>query len=480
MVRVGGGWDTLENYLNKHDPCRRAGGKCPTTIFQASIILSINLLGHHHVESRIRQTDIPILAVPTTTAASTGLAKTLPYGKSVTIKTEEYPLNKPTAHDANLTDAHLVITRDAQGRHHIGQITYQSEEDRLNRPAACPQHSHQASPTPIPKAKSARGTGRVTPSFSYSKPSFAGADLDYSPLPISSSIRSYSPTVATSQRTADHQTSTIRESMIDNIDDYINPSHAASEQDFDLGDINDAMRIYPKSANDDDLTNMDEDSLESCSGVIEEHTKSLTPSPVLSSKRLSMSKVKPGGYCTALYLAQKRKETSSNSFTYPRSTTLPNVSDTIRTQDHRHNHPHPQRKTAADIFNRLPVPDMSKLDRDSGFDEQDFRCERLHSGGDEDNSSLSSTRSARSSLTHSASSETQNQIYRENKAYELRLQALDFTRTLNEQSVQDPRWNMPRNFNYSSTKTNEMIHPTVHKYRKNNQSLNYPKPNGIR
>ena len=26
MVRVGGGWDTLENYLNKHDPCRKAGG----------------------------------------------------------------------------------------------------------------------------------------------------------------------------------------------------------------------------------------------------------------------------------------------------------------------------------------------------------------------------------------------------------------------------------------------------------------------
>ena len=22
MVRVGGGWDTLKNYLNKHDPCR--------------------------------------------------------------------------------------------------------------------------------------------------------------------------------------------------------------------------------------------------------------------------------------------------------------------------------------------------------------------------------------------------------------------------------------------------------------------------
>jgi hypothetical protein len=28
MVRVGGGWDTLENYLNKHDPCR-----CPSDIY---------------------------------------------------------------------------------------------------------------------------------------------------------------------------------------------------------------------------------------------------------------------------------------------------------------------------------------------------------------------------------------------------------------------------------------------------------------
>lgn len=25
MVRVGGGWDTLENFLNKHDPCRCSG-----------------------------------------------------------------------------------------------------------------------------------------------------------------------------------------------------------------------------------------------------------------------------------------------------------------------------------------------------------------------------------------------------------------------------------------------------------------------
>lgn len=27
MVRVGGGWDTLEHYLDKHDPCRCSSGK---------------------------------------------------------------------------------------------------------------------------------------------------------------------------------------------------------------------------------------------------------------------------------------------------------------------------------------------------------------------------------------------------------------------------------------------------------------------
>ena len=27
MVRVGGGWDTLQHYLDKHDPCRCAKGK---------------------------------------------------------------------------------------------------------------------------------------------------------------------------------------------------------------------------------------------------------------------------------------------------------------------------------------------------------------------------------------------------------------------------------------------------------------------
>lgn len=34
MVRVGGGWDTLEHYLDKHDPCRCTSlceSPCPQT-----------------------------------------------------------------------------------------------------------------------------------------------------------------------------------------------------------------------------------------------------------------------------------------------------------------------------------------------------------------------------------------------------------------------------------------------------------------
>lgn len=34
MVRVGGGWDTLEHYLDKHDPCRCSStGKCPVGVW---------------------------------------------------------------------------------------------------------------------------------------------------------------------------------------------------------------------------------------------------------------------------------------------------------------------------------------------------------------------------------------------------------------------------------------------------------------
>lgn len=37
MVRVGGGWDTLEHYLDKHDPCRcSSSSKCLLRVWAAS------------------------------------------------------------------------------------------------------------------------------------------------------------------------------------------------------------------------------------------------------------------------------------------------------------------------------------------------------------------------------------------------------------------------------------------------------------
>jgi len=44
MVRIGGGWDTLDNYLNRHDPCRyHMLGKCfsNNTGIQCAIIIFI-------------------------------------------------------------------------------------------------------------------------------------------------------------------------------------------------------------------------------------------------------------------------------------------------------------------------------------------------------------------------------------------------------------------------------------------------------
>ena len=40
MVRVGGGWDTLENYIQKHDPCR-SGGNSITSHSSVFIYTSI-------------------------------------------------------------------------------------------------------------------------------------------------------------------------------------------------------------------------------------------------------------------------------------------------------------------------------------------------------------------------------------------------------------------------------------------------------
>ena len=452
MVRVGGGWDTLENYLNKHDPCRRTGSKSINLI-----ISSVNLflfIGHRRQELD-RQKDIPILAIPNSNVSST-YQKTTPYGKSVTIKTEDFPLTKPTVHDTNLTNAKLLITRDADGRHHIGQITYKSEED-LTQTRPCPHHhpSPTPSPVPVPKIKSVRGTGHLISSTPYNKQSSPSTDHDYSSYTPSSSIeanehRPYKPELTTrdrSQSNVSHEhfkpsqpmkrsKSAYSEGIIDNIDGYITPS----ENDFDVSDIGDALNINHDG---DDPTNMDEDSLESCEGVLENKKKSIPPPPpTFSDKQPMITKVKSGGICTALYLAQKQRQAtvlknSSPTLSYTRSNTLPDVVEAVKKEEQsqksrRKSSGNSHRSKSTEFFDKSLLNDMSKLDRDSGFDEQDFRCERLQSSYD-DNSSVSSVKSIHSSINRSVSSDLNGQTYRENKAYELRLKALDSNRTLADQ-----------------------------------------------
>ena len=54
MVRVGGGWDTLQNYLDKHDPCRCRRGRYLNLIF----ISSGKLVKAFTTYKQIKKTDI--------------------------------------------------------------------------------------------------------------------------------------------------------------------------------------------------------------------------------------------------------------------------------------------------------------------------------------------------------------------------------------------------------------------------------------
>ncbi len=476
MVRVGGGWDTLENYLNKHDPCRRSGGKLIALNRLFSEVFFC--LGHHRSDHHHHHhSDIPILAIPNTNV-SPSVQKNTPYGKSVTIKTEQFPLAKPSNHDTNLVDAQLVITRGADGRHQIGQITYRSEEDMLNQQPNCPHHHHHHSP-PRAKSKIVRQTGRFTPTSIYNKQSSPSTDQDYSSLtetetttpskPSSTSsldsqeesieqainalgvttieqrpIRRYSPVNRTqtepltpinthfieptklSEPYFTEKKSSITESVIGNIDGYFRPRSFDAEQDFDINDIEDVMSISKPPTTDENTLNMDNDSLESSEGVLEEKKKSTPPISFPSPAR------KSSGYTSAFYQAQKqkfqqeqaanRKRTVSNLQRYSsRSNT--SVVEAMKKEErvaktlHRKPPPAQQRSQSSELIDKLT--DISRLDRDSGFDEQDFRRERLHSNGD-DNSSVSSVKSARSSTVHSINFE-----YRENKSYELRMKKLD-------------------------------------------------------
>ncbi|CAF0724171.1 unnamed protein product [Didymodactylos carnosus] len=147
MVRVGGGWDTLENYLNKHDPCR----------------------WHRRTETHVEQSESPIIAVPTIMKLNAMKPKNFSGGQPVALRTEQFPL-RPTTGGGDLQGAELVITRGVDGRHRIGQIVYKSEEDLLkprnNHSEKC-QH-HDTLPKEITPRKSkglsVRGTGVEYPS----------------------------------------------------------------------------------------------------------------------------------------------------------------------------------------------------------------------------------------------------------------------------------------------------------------------------
>ncbi|UJR08986.1 hypothetical protein I4U23_013236 [Adineta vaga] len=482
MVRVGGGWDTLENYLNKHDPCRRSGAHRRSEHHQ------------HHNHS-----DIPILALGNPNI-SPSTQKTIPYGKSVTIKTEEFPLPKPSQHDTNLVDAQLVITRDADGRHRIGQITYRSEEDILNQPASCPHHHHHRS-SPTTKMRNNRVTGRLTPSSIYSKQSSPSTDQDYSSFtettpskPSSSSSldskddslehsikslnitlnekqspRHYSPIIKSHTQPLNlndtnhfnEQKSRFTESIIGNIDDHMYSTSLAASSDFDINDIDDIMSVKKKSVDEKDQTNMDNDSLESSEGILEEKKRSV-PSPRISSttrkSTISTSSIKS----STEKQATNRLRPAFNRYS-TRSNTVSNIVDAVKKEEQQLTKPRrkpviaTQRSQSSDLVDK--TNDVSKLDRDSGFDEQDFRRERLHSIGD-DNSSISSMRSAKSSTPRLSTIE-----YKENKSYELRMKKLEANRVSTEK--------LRPNLHSASRRTSDLIPPIppIQRYRKNSQPI---------
>ena len=51
MVRVGGGWDTLERYFDKHDPCKVSGKATDGATFFFVFVFVIYSLSHHVQET---------------------------------------------------------------------------------------------------------------------------------------------------------------------------------------------------------------------------------------------------------------------------------------------------------------------------------------------------------------------------------------------------------------------------------------------
>jgi hypothetical protein len=277
--------------------------------------------------------------------------------------------------------------------------------------------------------------------------------------------------IESSNQNINDKRSGFTESIIGNIDGYTHPTSVNVEQDFDINDIADIMGINKRQNSDENTTNMDNDSLDGSEDVLEVKNK---PSPPSTTKKSS------GGYTSAFYMAQKQKfqqehianrkrpPISSNLNRYTsRSTTLSNVTGITKKEEQvikqrRKPISVTQRSQSSEIIEKLN--DTSKLDRDSGFDEQDFRRERLQSNGD-DNSSISSIKSTKMSTARSMNFEI-----RENKSYELRMKKLDTKRNSIENDLQ---LKTRRNINSSSRRGSELVSstPPINKYRKNSQPI---------
>ena len=54
MVRVGGGWDTLQNYLDKHDPCRCRRGETSFDLDCSQLRFKRLSRVHEYMDSKIK------------------------------------------------------------------------------------------------------------------------------------------------------------------------------------------------------------------------------------------------------------------------------------------------------------------------------------------------------------------------------------------------------------------------------------------
>lgn len=145
MVRVGGGWDTLENYLNKHDPCR-----CP-----GDIIAGIKAEYFNNLEENSQRPsqNHSILLKPVNSVNSSNKKSmdTTNPTQPIEILSNAAHVNKTpktannvhhnhnhhhhqTVRPIDFTDAQLLIKRDNQGKHIVGKILLTNNQQQSDLP----------------------------------------------------------------------------------------------------------------------------------------------------------------------------------------------------------------------------------------------------------------------------------------------------------------------------------------------------------